>query len=113
MLTTDRRARITFVNDERGRSIGRAHFGVRGEPVVGTTEAYHRARRRLDDQSKMLEFALFGTDGQPVEVIDFQRSRRRARFVFHYGTDRQQGGPDFFDARGNPVATLSRPAPLP
>ena len=47
-------ARITYVNDELGRSIERAHFGVRGEPVIGRNDRYHRGKRVLDERSNML-----------------------------------------------------------
>jgi CTP:molybdopterin cytidylyltransferase MocA len=91
-------------NDDLGREIERSFYGVRGEPVVGKDDnAYHQGTRKLDAQGNVLEFATFGVDGKPIEVVDSASGRRCARLVKRFDGNDKPIESQCFDAAGTPV----------
>jgi hypothetical protein len=83
-----------------------AYFGVRGEAAIGPENyPFHRARRILDERDNELELATFGTDGEPLEVMDATRGRRCAKLVRHFDATNKEIDSECFDAGGNPTST--------
>lgn len=93
-------SRITYVNDDLGRAIERAHFGVRGEPVIGKDERYHRGKRSLDERGNPLEVAFFGTDGWPIAIADSNSKRHCAWLVSRWAAKGTEMARECFDASG-------------
>ena len=94
-----------IVNDDLGREIEWSYYGIRGESVIGkNSNAYHRATRKLDSQGNPLEFATFGLDGKPIEVVDSESGRRCAKCVNRFDANNKQIGSQCFDAAGMPVS---------
>jgi hypothetical protein len=102
-------ARAKLVNDDLGREIERSYFGVRGEPVVGKNNfAYHRASQKLDPRGNPVEFATFGLDGRPIEVVDPATGRRCAKLVRRFDPNNKEIESHCLDASGAPVAEKSQ-----
>ena len=97
-------SRVKIVNDDLGREIEWSYYGIWSEPVIGKNSyAYHRARRKLDLRGNPLEFATFGLDGKPIEVVDSATGRRCARLVRSFDAGNNQTDSQCFDATGMPV----------
>jgi hypothetical protein len=102
VLRDGRVARISVITDKLGRQIEWAYFGVRGEPAIGPEDyPFHRARRILDERDNVLEFATFGTDGKPLEVLDATSGSRCAKMVRHFDATNKEIDSECFDAAGN------------
>lgn len=99
-------ARMEYKNDDHRRNIERAYFGKNGERVVGqytsTSSKYHRATRKLDNRGNILELEYFGTDGQPLEVID-SNGKRYAKSIHHYDLNNEMIDAEYYDIQGNRV----------
>ena len=98
-------ARAKLVNDELGREIEWSYFGIRGEPVIGKNSfAYHRATQKLDPRGNPVEFATFGLDSKPIEVVDPATGRRCAKLVRRFDLNNKEIESYCFDASGALVA---------
>jgi hypothetical protein len=96
--------RAKIVYDDLGREIEWSYLGVRGEPVIGKNyNAYHRAARKLDPRGNPVEFATFGLDGKPIEVVDPASGRHCARLVRRFDANDKAIESQCFDASGQPV----------
>jgi eukaryotic-like serine/threonine-protein kinase len=58
-------ARLTNVNDARGRSLETAWFGIDGKPVM-LRQGYAKRTRHYDGGGQVIEEAYFDTDGKPA-----------------------------------------------
>jgi hypothetical protein len=63
---------------------------------------FHRLRRILDERGNVLEVATFGTDGEPLEVLDATGGRRCAKLIRHFDATNKEIDSECFDAVGNP-----------
>ena len=91
-------ARQTQELDAFGRPVGWAYFGPRNEPVIGRTEAYHRAKVVLDERGNRLELSLFGVDDKPVASMGGW-----ARFTDRYDARNAIIEEAYFGVNGEPV----------
>jgi hypothetical protein len=90
--------------DDLGREIERFYYGVSGEPIIGKDDnAYYRGTRKLDSRGNVLEFATFGVDDKPIEVVDSASGRRCAKLVKRFDGNNKQIDAQCFDAAGTPV----------
>ena len=65
---------------------------------------FHRLRRILDERGNELESATFGTDGEPLEVLDATSGRRCAKLIRRFDATNKEIDSACFDAAGNPTS---------
>ena len=93
-------ARQTYVRDSLGRDVEKAYFGARGEPVIDSTEHFHRGVRVLDEKENMLELTTYGTNGKPLALKRAKGKFACARTVWRYDAKGNQTAETCYDTAG-------------